>query len=108
MKQSRHTGSICKEIQSRLDVDNLSTESHGQTKSLVNLPRFSHEKLEKKLVRNSRTMPDKIAPEAHLNIKKGYGLWKGYLKSILVKPNVQAIKMLFLVKARMLVHQRSM
>ena len=55
-------------------------------------------------MKNSRTMPDKIAPKAYRNMKEGYGLWKeGYVKSIKstsVKPNVQASKLLFLVKAR--------
>ena len=44
-------------------------------------------------MKNSRAMPDKIAPKAYRNMKEGYGLWKeGYLKSTFgfVKPNVQA------------------
>ena len=48
-------------------------------------------------------MPDKQAPKAHRNMKKGYGLWKeGY-----VKPNVQATKILFLIKARVSASMKS-
>ena len=53
-------------------------------------------------------MPDKVAPKAYRNMKKGYGLWKeGYVKSTFVKPNVQASKPLFLVKARVCASMKS-
>ena len=87
------------EIQGR-DNDVLNTDSNGWAKSLLNLPVSTHEELEKKLVRNSQTMPDNVALKAHRNMKKGYGLWKeGYVKNILFRPNVSASKLLFLVKA---------
>lgn len=60
---------------------------------LAMLPAFTRENVEKKCIKNSRTMPDKVASKADENIKKGYGLWKeGYVKNSLVKPNVQALK----------------
>ena len=66
-----------------LDLESLHSDSRGWTKSLKDLPAFSHTKLENKLVKNNRTMPDKIAPNAYRNMKKGYGLWKeGYVRSI--------------------------
>ena len=47
---------------------------------------LSHAKLENKLTKINQTMPDKIAPNAYCNMKKGYGLWKeGYVRTILVK-----------------------
>ena len=49
-----------------LDVESLQSDSRGWTKSLKDLPAFSH--------KNNRTMPDKIAPNAYGNMKKGYGL----------------------------------
>ena len=53
-------------------------------------------------------MPDKVAPKAYRNMKKGCGLWKeGYVKSIFVKPNVPASKLLFLVKARVCASMKS-
>ena len=65
-----------------LDAESLHSDSKGWTKSLKDLPAFSHAKLENKLVKNNRTMPDKIAPNAYRNIKKGYGLWKeGYVRN---------------------------
>ena len=86
----------------------LNADRHGWTRSLAKLPAFTHEKLENKLVKNSRTMSDKVAPKAYRNMKKGYGLWKeGYVKNTLVKPNVQASKMLFLVKARVSASMKS-
>ena len=51
--------------------DILNADGHGWTRSLAKLPAFTHEKLENKLVKNSRTMPDKVAPKAYRNMKKG-------------------------------------
>ena len=63
------------------------------------MPSFTHEKLVNKLVRNSGTVPDKMAPKAYHNMKKGYGLWKeGYVRDTLVKADVSAYKLLFLSK----------
>ena len=84
-----------------LDAESLHSDSRGWTKSLKDLPSFSHAKLENKLVKNNRTMPDKIAPNAYRNMKKGYGLWKeGYVRNILVKANTVARTRFFLVKAK--------
>jgi len=47
-----------------LDAESLHSDSRGWRKSLKDLPAFSHAKLENKLVKNNRTMPDKIAPNA--------------------------------------------
>ena len=88
--------------------DILNVDEKNWTKSLVKLPPFTHEKLENKLVRNNRTMPDKIAPKAYRNMKKGYGLWKeGYVRNTVVKPDVKASKLLFLVKARVSASMKS-
>jgi hypothetical protein len=58
--------------------DNEASFSHSETKGWTKLPRdippFTNQKLENKMVNNSRTMPDKVAPKAHRNMKKGYGL----------------------------------
>ena len=40
----------------------------GWTKSLKDFPPFTYEQLEHKLVKNSRTMPDNVAPKAYRNI----------------------------------------
>ena len=83
------------------DILNADASGSGWTKSLEKLPSFSHEKLLNELVRNSGTVPDKVAPKAYRNMKKGYGLWKGrYVKNTLVKADVSAYRLLFLVKAR--------
>ena len=83
------------------DILNADASGSGWTKSLEKPASFSHEKLMNKLVRNSGTMPDKMAPKAYRNMKKGYGLWKeGYVKNTLVKADVSAYKLLFFVKAR--------
>ena len=68
----------------RLDEDEVDLDddeasfSHSETKGWTKLPRdippFTHQKLENKMVNNSRTMPDKVAPKAHRNMKKRYGL----------------------------------
>ena len=54
----------------------LNEKCIGWTKSLKDFPPFTYEKLEHKLVENSRTMPDNVAPKAYRNTKKGYGLWR--------------------------------
>ena len=96
---------------SRSREDILNKEENGWTKSLEKLPAFTHAKLENKLVKNRCTMPDKLAPKAHRNMKKGYGLWKeGYVKNILVKSNVQVAvaEIRFLVKARVSASMKSL
>ena len=81
--------------------ESFNSEKLGWIKSLEKRPEFNLEKLVKRLVKDSSTMPDKQAPKAYRNRKKGYGLWKeGYVRNIVVKPNVQATKILFLIKAR--------
>ena len=64
-------------VDNTLDGESLHSDSRGWEKSLKHLPAFSHVKLENKLVKNNQTLPDKIAPNAYCNMKKGYGLWKG-------------------------------
>jgi hypothetical protein len=84
------------------------SETKGWTKLLQDIPPFTHQKLENKMVNNSRTMPDKVAPKAHRNMKKGYGLWKeGYVNNVQVKANVQCKIQLFLVKARVSASMKS-
>ena len=52
---------------------------------------FTKKYLNDKLISNAETMPDKIAPKAHMNKQHGYRLWKeGYVFSVEVKPNVSA------------------
>ena len=45
-------------------------------------------------------MPDNVVPNAYRNVKKAYGLWRGYVNRILIKPNVQTTTTLCLAKAR--------
>ena len=53
------TRQVCKEA----DVSSaLNGNCIGWTKSLKDFPPFTYEKLEYKLVKNSRTMPDNVAP----------------------------------------------
>ncbi|CAB4033694.1 ATP-dependent DNA helicase PIF1 [Paramuricea clavata] len=76
-----------------LDDDGASfphSETKGWTKLLQDIPPFIHQKLENKMVNNSRTMPDTVAPKARRNMKKGYGLWKeGYVNNVQDKANIQ-------------------
>ena len=93
--------SLQQQFDSKTEEDVLNADASGSswTKSLEKLPSFTHEKLVNKLVRNSGTMPDKMAPKAYRNMKKGYGLWKeGYVRDTLVKADVSAYKLLFLSK----------
>ena len=46
-------------------ADIFNSDMVGWIKSLEKLPGFTHEKLENKLVKNSRTMPDKVAPKSY-------------------------------------------
>ena len=88
----------------RLDnPESFNSEKLGWIKSLEKLPGFNHEKLVKRLVKDSSTMPDKQAPKAYRNMKKGYG----YVRNIVVKPNVQATKILFLINARVSASMKS-
>ena len=96
------------ELQRLDNPESFHSEKLGWIKSLEKLPEFNHEKLVKRLVNDSSTMPDKHAPKAYRNMKKGYGLWKeGYVRNIVVKPNVQATKILFLIKARVSASMKS-
>ena len=107
-RQSGGAASPRERVVLETSADIFNSDKVGWIKSLEKLPGFTHEKLENKLVKNSRTMPDKVAPKAYRNMKKGYGLWKeGYVKSTFVKPNVQASKLLFLVKARVCASMKS-
>ena len=83
-------------------IEEASTNREGWTRSLKLLPNFDNEKLDNKLIKNSTTMPNTgTAPKAFRNKKHGYRLWKeGYVRGVLVKPNIKASQTLFLVKAK--------
>lgn len=49
------------DLKTREDI--LNADLKGWTKSLTKQTAFTHKMLENQLVRNSRTMPDKIAPK---------------------------------------------
>jgi hypothetical protein len=81
------------------------SETKGWTKLLQHIAPCTHQN---KMVNNIRTMSDKVAPKAHRNMKKGYGLWKeGYVNNVQVKANVQCKILLFLVKARVSASMKS-
>ena len=46
--------------------ESFNSEKLGWIKSLEKLPEFNHEKLVKRLVKDSSTMPDKQAPKAYM------------------------------------------
>ena len=65
-------GSTTRQGCNEADVSSALNENCiGWTKSLKDFPPFTYEKLEHKLVKNSRTMPDNVAPKAYRNMKKG-------------------------------------
>ena len=70
--------------------------------SLKKMPRFSEAQLSEKIIKNSSTMPEKIAPKTYRNKLQGYKLWKeGYISSVLVKPKVSSGNLgLLFVKAK--------
>ena len=102
-------GSTTRQGCNEADVSSALNENCiGWTKSLKDFPPFTYEKLEHKLVKNSRTMPDNVAPKAYRNMKKGYGLWReGYVNRIFIKPNVQTTTTLCLAKARVSASMKS-
>ena len=73
----------------------------SRTIDLKDLPMFTEQNLNRKLISNAETMPDKIAPKAHRHKMEGYKLWKeGYVSNMKVKPNVSAGGFkLFIVKS---------
>ena len=83
-------------------AEQAQTEKEGWTRSLSLLPSFNAEKIYDRMIKNSITMPKKgAAPKAFRNKKQGYKLWKeGYVRGVLVKPNVKGERLLFLVKAK--------
>ena len=83
-------------------AEHAQSEKEGWTKSLNLFPNFHAEKINDRLIRNSVTIPKNgAARKAFRNKKQGYKLWKeGYARGVLVKPNVQGERLLFLVKAR--------
>ena len=74
----------------------------GWSKSLRGFPGMSESVIEKKLIGESTTFPQKsVAPKAYRYRKQGYKLWKeGYVRNIFVKPDVLAQTLMFLVKSR--------
>ena len=102
-------GSTTRQGCNEADVSSALNENCiGWTKSLKEFPPFTYEKLEHKLVKNSRTMPDNVAPKAYRNMKKGYGLWReGYVNRIFIKPNVYTTTTLCLAKARVSASMKS-
>ena len=74
----------------------------GWSKSLRGFPGMSESVIEKTLIVESTTFPQKsVAPKAYQHKKQGYNLWKeGYVRNIFVKPDVLAQTLMFLVKSR--------
>eukprot|EP00112_Aurelia_sp_Birch-Aquarium-sp1_P004784 Seg1542.8 transcript_id=Seg1542.8/GoldUCD/mRNA.D3Y31 product="U3 small nucleolar RNA-associated protein 21" protein_id=Seg1542.8/GoldUCD/D3Y31 len=90
-------------------VETSIAAKEGWTRSLTLLPSFDSEKLTNKLIKNANTMPNSgTAPKAYRNKKHGYRLWKeGYVRGVLVKPNIKAKKTLFIVRAKVHVSMKS-
>ena len=84
------------------DFKEVGIRSCSWTKSLQYMPAFDGVKLDEHLIVNQRTMAKTgKSPKAYRNKKQGYKLWKeGYVKGVLVKPNVKAARELFLVKGK--------
>ena len=82
------------------DFKEVGISSCSWTKSLQYMPAFDGVKLDEHLIVNQRTMAKTgKSPKAYRNKKQGYKLWKeGYVKGVMVKPNVKAARELFLVK----------
>ena len=74
----------------------------GFTKSLENLPTFSTIVIDNHLLGpKSSMLVSSTRSKAFRNKRCGYRLWKeGYVRNILVKPNVIARKVLFIAKAK--------
>ena len=72
------------------------------TKSLKNIPPLSSKTIDDHLIKGTSTMmASSTTSQAYRNKRHGYRLWKeGYVKNIVVKPNVIAKKVLFIVKAK--------
>jgi hypothetical protein len=62
-RRSGGAASPRKLVVSETSEDIFNSDNRDGIKSLETLPEFTHEKLENKLVKNGRTMPDKIAPK---------------------------------------------
>ena len=77
------------------------SEETSWTIDLKDIPTFTEQNLNRKLISNAETMPDNIAPKAHRHKMEGYKLWKaGYVSNTKVKPNVSAGGFkLFIVKS---------
>ena len=90
-------------------AEQVQTEKEGWTRSLILLPSFNAEKIYDRMIKNSMTMRKKgAAPKAFRNKKQGYRLWKeGYVREVLVKPNVKGERRLFLVKAKVHASRKS-
>ena len=84
------------------DFKEVGISSCSWTKSLQYMPAFDGVKLDENLIVNQRTMAKTgKSPKAYRNKKQGYKLWKeGYVKGVMVKPNVKAARELFLVQGK--------
>ena len=77
-------------------------EKNGWITSLLSMANVSNQNLVERRI-GSSVMMDKEgkALKAYRNKKHGYKLWKeGYIRYIIVKPNVMGNRLLFLVKAK--------
>jgi len=74
----------------------------GWSKSLRGFPGMSESVIEKTLIVESTTFPQKsVAPKDYRHRKQGYKLWKeSYVRNIIVRPDVRAQTLMFLVKSR--------
>ena len=74
----------------------------GWSKSLRGFPGMSESVIEKTLIAESTTFPQKsVAPKAYRHRKQGYKSWKeGYVRNISVKPDILAQTLMFLVNSR--------
>ena len=96
------TGELRKEEQKANEsVEKAIIDEKGWTKSLASLPRFGNENIDDRLLKNPTMSLVGQAPKAFRSKKQGYKLWKeGYVRGVLVKPNVKGKQLLFLVKSK--------
>ena len=96
------TGELREEEQKANEsVEKARIDEKGWTKALASLPRFGNENIDDRLLKNPTMSRVGQAPKAFRNKKQGYKLWKeGYVRGVLVKPNVKGKQLLFLVKSK--------
>ena len=78
------------------------TSKEGWMKSLALLPNFEAMKMERHFIENPSIMTKfGTVSRALKNKKQGYTLWKeGYVRRVLVKPNIKTSRLVFIVKAK--------